>query len=236
MGKYQVIFLDIDNTLLDFSSSEEKSFCLTLDQYNLNEYHHLYPLYKDINEQLWIEFEKGTLDKDFIVIERFNSLFSLYNLKIDLERFNRDFLLNLAKFPILIDNAINLLDKLKGKYYLIAISNGVSFAFRRRLFKANIITYFDNIVTSEEAGFSKPDPKIFEYVLKKSNLLDVNKEKCIILGDSFSSDIKGGINFNIDTCFYNPSNNINETLIKPTFVIKDLMEFIDVIEGSNYES
>ena len=107
---------------------------------------------------------------------------------------------------------------------------------KKELFKANIITYFDNIVTSEEAGFSKPDPKIFEYVLKKSNLLDVNKEKCIILGDSLSSDIKGGINFNIDTCFYNPSNNINETLIKPTFVIKDLMEFIDVIEGSNYES
>lgn len=229
MSKYEVLFLDVDNTLLDFTQAEKYSFIYTLNQYNLSEYYNLASTYKDINEKLWKDFEKGLVDKDFLVVERFNILFKSLNLNVNTKRFDHDFQLNLSNFPLVIDGTYELLDKLKDKYKLIAISNGVSYSFRRRMFKSGLIDYFDNVITSEEARISKPDVKIFEYACRKSNIENIDKSKFIILGDSLTSDIQGGINFNIDTCYFNKDKVINNTRIKPTYEINNLIEFIDIL-------
>jgi YjjG family noncanonical pyrimidine nucleotidase len=230
MQKYSIILLDVDNTLLDFTKSEHEAFNLTLDQYNLSSYHYLIDEYIKINEKLWQDFEKGLISKDELVNKRFELLFKDVNKNVDIIHFNRDFLLNLSKFPYYIEGAKELLESLKGKYILIGLSNGVSISFRRRLIATNLISYLDYTVVSEEAGYSKPDPRIFEYTFKKCGLNLEDKEKTIILGDSYSSDILGGINFKIDTCLFNPLNKVNKSNIKPTYEINKLSDFLNILE------
>lgn len=90
-------------------------------------------------------------------------------------------------------------------------------------FKKSVISkYFETIVISEEISISKPNPKIFEHTLKNKNFFD--KNKVLIVGDSLSSDIQGGINFGIDTCLYNPNKIINNTSIKSTYEIPNFVE------------
>jgi 2-haloacid dehalogenase len=230
MGKYSILLLDIDNTILDFSKSEDEAFYLTLDQYNMSMYHYLINPYKEINSKLWSDFEKGLVSKDDLVNLRFELLFKDVNSNVDIFHFNRDFLLNLGNFPYYVEGAKELLEVLKNKYVLIGISNGVSYAFRKRLQTTNLESYLNYTVVSEEAKYSKPDVRIFEYTFNKCGLLIEDKEKTIILGDSLSSDILGGINFNIDTCYYNPKRKENNTKIKPTYEIHNILEFLKIIE------
>ena len=92
----------------------------------------------------------------------------------------------------------------------------------KRIKQSPIAKYFNDIVISENVGVSKPNPGIFEYAL--NNMDNINKNEILMIGDSLSSDIKGGINFNIDTCWYNPNNLENNTDIIPTYVVSSLNE------------
>lgn len=221
--KYEVILFDADETLYDFKKSEREAFKNTMLEFNIeyDEENHL-KTYQDINTTLWKEFEQGLITQEKLKIERFKRLSDMLKINFDENNFATLYMKHLSNASFLYDNSIDLLDELNQHYRLGIVTNGLTLVQDKRIRQSTIAKYFDAIVISEEILISKPNPEIFEYTLKNLDFFD--KSKVLMVGDSLSSDIQGGINFGIDTCWYNPNKIKNETSIEPTYEISDLDE------------
>lgn len=186
-----------------------------------DESYHL-KIYQEINTVLWKEFEQGLITQEKLNVERFKRLSDRLKVNFDETNFAKSYIEHLADASFLYDDTIDLIENLNNFYKLAIVTNGLTFVQDRRIRKSIISKYFDTIVISEEILISKPNPKIFEYALK--NIKHTDKSKVLIVGDSLTSDIQGGINFSIDTCWYNPNIIINKTSIKPTYEISNFNE------------
>lgn len=169
-----------------------------------------------------MEFEQGLITQEKLKVERFKRLSDRLDLSFDENIFAKSYMEHLANASFLYDDSIDLIESLNKFYKLAIVTNGLTFVQDKRIRKSIISKYFDTIVISEEVLISKPNPKIFEHTLKNINHTD--KSKVLIVGDSLTSDIQCGINFGIDTCWYNPNNIINETSIKPDYEISNFNE------------
>ncbi|WP_195989507.1 YjjG family noncanonical pyrimidine nucleotidase [Clostridium sp. D53t1_180928_C8] len=221
--KYEVILFDADETLYDFKKSEREAFKNTMLKFKIkyDENYHL-KIYQEINTALWKEFEQGLITQEKLKVERFKRLSDRLEVNFDENTFAKSYIEHLADASFLYDDSIDLIESLNKFYKLAIVTNGLALVQDRRLRKSIISKYFDTIVISEEVLMSKPNPKIFEHTLK--NLNHTDKSKVLIVGDSLTSDIQGGINFGIDTCWYNPNKIINETSIKPNYEISNFNE------------
>ncbi|MDR5588054.1 YjjG family noncanonical pyrimidine nucleotidase [Clostridium aquiflavi] len=221
--KYKVILFDADETLYDFKKSEREAFKNTMLNFNIkyNEGYHL-KIYQEINTLLWKEFEQGFITQEKLNVERFKRLSDQLKVSFDETNFAKSYIEHLADASFLYDDSIDLIENLNKFYKLAIVTNGLTFVQDRRIRKSIISKYFDIIVISEEILLSKPNPKIFEHTLK--NIKHTDKSKVLMVGDSLTSDIQGGINFGIDTCWYNPNKIINKTSIKPTYEISNFNE------------
>lgn len=227
--KYEVIIFDADETLFDFRKSEKHALEHTMLEYDIDydENHHLI-IYKDINNKMWKEFEDGLITQKQLKVERFRRLIEKLELTLDENEFAKLYMKNLSLASFLYDNSTELIESLYNKYKLSIITNGLKDVQDNRIRKSTIAKYFHDIVVSEEILVSKPDPKIFEHAL--NNIEHTDKSKVLIVGDSLSSDIQGGINFGIDTCWYNPNKKDNNTRIKPTYEISNLMDLLNILK------
>ncbi|MBE6067673.1 MAG: noncanonical pyrimidine nucleotidase, YjjG family [Clostridium lundense] len=221
--KYEVILFDADDTLFDFKKSEREAFKNTMLEFSIkyDESYHL-KIYQEINTVIWKGFEQGLITQEKLKVERFKRLSDKLNIGFDETSFAKSYIEHLADASFLYDDSIDLIENLNKSYKLSIITNGLTFVQDGRIRKSIISKYFADIVISEEILISKPNPKIFEHALK--NINHTNKSKVLMVGDSLTSDIQGGINFGIDTCWYNPNKIINETLIKPTYEIFNFNE------------
>lgn len=221
--KYEVILFDADETLYDFKKSEREAFKNTMLKFNIDydENYHL-KIYKEINTALWKEFEQGLITQEKLKIERFKRLSDTLEIRFDATNFAKLYMEYLADASFLYDNSMELIETLNKSHRLAIVTNGLTLVQDKRIRKSTLAKFFETIVISEELLISKPDPKIFEHTLKHMNFFD--KSKVLIVGDSLSSDIQGGINFGIDTCWYNPSKIVNQTSIKPTYEISNFDE------------
>jgi putative hydrolase of the HAD superfamily len=227
--KYEVIIFDADETLFDFKKSERDAIKNTLLEFDIdyNENHHL-KIYHGINTVIWKEFEKGLITQEKLKVERFKRLSDSLNIVFDVAEFAKSYIKHLSNASFLYDDSIDLVESLHKNYRLTIITNGLKDVQDKRVRKSIIGKYFEDIVISEEIEVSKPHPKIFEHAL--NNIKHTDKSKVLIVGDSLTSDIQGGINFGIDTCWFNPSKAVNMTGIKPTYEISDLMELKSILE------
>jgi 2-haloacid dehalogenase len=227
--KYEIIMFDADETLFDFKKSERDAFKNTIIEFDIeyDENHHL-KIYHGINAAIWKEFEEGLITQEKLKIERFKRLSNILNVEFDEAKFAEAYMKHLSNSSILYDASIELVESLHKDYRLTIVTNGLKDVQDSRIRKSIIAKYFEDIVVSEEVLVSKPDPKIFEHAL--NNIKHTDKSKVIIVGDSLTSDIQGGINFGIDTCWYNPNKIINKTTIKPTYEISNLIELKDILE------
>ncbi|MBU5311336.1 YjjG family noncanonical pyrimidine nucleotidase [Tissierella carlieri] len=227
--KYEVIIFDADETLFDFKKSEREALKSTMLEFNIeyDEDYHL-NVYKDINTAIWKEFEDELITQEKLKIERFKRLSDRLSAGLDESEFAKSYMKNLSYGSFLYDDSVDLVDSLHKDYRLIIITNGLSDVQDNRIRKSVIARYFADIVVSEEVQISKPDPKIFELAL--NNIKYTDKNKVLMVGDSLTSDIQGGINFGIDTCWFNPNKIMNKTEIKPTYEISNLMELKDILK------
>ena len=226
--KYEVIIFDADETLFDFKKSEREAFknaMLEIDIPYDEEYH--LNIYQGINTAIWKEFEEGLITQEKLKIERFKRLSSKLNIEFDAAQFAQSYMKHLANGSFLLDEGEALVQTLYTDYILTIVTNGLTSVQEKRIRKSVIAKYFKEIVISEEIGVSKPNPAIFEHALK--NISYTDKSKVLMIGDSLTSDIQGGINFEIDTCWYNPNNLVNETGIKPTYEISNLNDLPDLL-------
>ena len=225
---YKVILFDADETLFDFKKTEREAFKNTMMEFGFDydeRYH--FSIYKEINTAIWKELEEGIITQEKLKIERFKRLNDKLNAGFDEEEFSKAYMINLGNGSFLLDGAIELIEDLSSKYILSIVTNGLTIVQERRVKNSVIAKYFKDIVISEEVGISKPNPEIFEYAL--SNIEGVNKNEILMIGDSLSSDIRGGINYGIDTCWFNSSQKENTSDVIPKYEISNLLDLKNIL-------
>ncbi|WP_242221595.1 YjjG family noncanonical pyrimidine nucleotidase [Bacillus cereus group sp. BfR-BA-01380] len=227
--KYEVIIFDADETLFDFKKSEKDALKKTMLACNIeyDESYHL-EVYKDINTAIWKELEDGRITQKKLSIERFKRLSNKLNTEFNEVEFAQLYMKHLSHASFLYDESITLVESLHQEYRLSIITNGLKDVQDNRIRKSTIAKYFEDIVVSEDVKVSKPDSKIFEHAL--NNIKHTDKSKVLMVGDSLTSDIQGGINFGIDTCWFNPNKIINTSELTPTYEISNLMELKNILK------
>jgi putative hydrolase of the HAD superfamily len=228
--KYEVIIFDADETLFDFRKSEREAFKNSMIEFDIkyDENHHL-KIYSEINAAIWKEFEEGLITQEKLKVERFKRLANKLEVAFDEVEFAKVYMKHLADASFLFEDSEALVESLYKDYKLTIVTNGLTDVQNGRIKKSTIAKYFQDVVISEEVKVAKPDPRIFDLAL--NNLKHTDKSKVLMVGDSLSSDIKGGVNAGIDTCWYNPSKTPNTSDIKPTYEISSLNELKDIING-----
>lgn len=227
--RYKTLIFDADDTLFDFKASEKEALEKTLLEYkiNYNEEYHL-TAYKNINTKIWKELEDGKITQRELKVERFKRYCDYLKYDFNPYEFSQKYMENLSNSSILFEESLELIKTLAKNFKLLIITNGLTKVQSGRIKKSLIAPYFEDIIISEEVGISKPNPEIFRLSLEKNNIF--SKEEILMIGDNLGSDIKGGLNFGIDTCFYNPERKEIKEDIKPTFEIKKLNELFKILQ------
>ncbi len=167
------------------------------------------------------------MGKEELRSRRFELFLAEIGKKAAPEVVGAQYLSYLGDTDFILPGALDLLDALKPSYHLAIITNGLKEVQRPRLRKAEVIDYFNTIVVSDEIGHSKPNPSFFSYTFEQ--IRHPPKEEALIIGDSLNSDIRGGNQYGVDTCWFNPAQKENESENRPTYVIDDLAEIKQII-------
>lgn len=226
MNRYTVIFFDLDNTLLDFYASESRAIRQVLAKHGLPNGDAEAKLYSDINRSYWEAFERGDIKKEEIFAGRFRTFLERMGLNGDPEAIAKDYFGFLADGHDLMDGAVDILEWLrKSGCKVYATTNGVALTQYKRIKDSGLEPLFDGVFVSETVGAQKPSKEYFEYVIQ--NTPTVDRDKILVVGDSQSSDILGGINAGLDTCWVAPSGQENK--YNATFHISSLDELKSII-------
>lgn len=226
--KYEVILFDADETLFDFKKSEMEAIKNTFIDFGFDydENYHL-KIYRDINSAIWKEFEEGLITQENLKTERFNRLAKKLQVNINVTDFGKRYMEHLGNGSFLLDQAEDLIESLNNKYTLAIITNGLTNVQKNRIGQSIIAKYFKEIIISEELGIAKPNKEIFDYTLDK--LGHSNKSTVLMIGDSLTSDIQGGLNSEIHTCWYNPNELQNTSNFVPTYEAKSFSTLKDLL-------
>ena len=222
INKYEFLLFDVDDTLLDFQKAELHAFKLLMEELNLPYKEEYYNIYHIENRRLWKEYELGNIKRNEIFENRLIPLFKHLGIDDDPIKASYRFLDHLSTGAFLLGNSYQIIEKLSKTHKLYIISNGEPKVQYPRLEALDFISFFDGIFISEEIGYSKPNKEFFKYVESKIDGFD--KKKALVIGDSLTSDMLGGINYGIDTCWFNP--NGNDTTLNITYEIKKIEELV----------
>ena len=227
MQKYDYLLFDADNTLFDFHASE----AWALEQAIIGLGIHFIPthveIYREVNHLCWRQYEDGILPKKDLRGKRFEWFFEKLGLKPDIDRVATDYLSFLSQSCILIPGAEDLLQEVSKNHALVLVTNGLKEVQRPRLRQSSIEHYFETIVVSDEIGHAKPDAAFFDYTFDKINHPD--KSKVLMIGDNINADIRGGLQYGLDSCWYNPNQKKTEKGIEPTYVISEIGKLLDLL-------
>lgn len=219
MMKYDWILFDLDETLIRFNSYDALQYLFKKYKTPFRDTDFIE--YESKNKALWHQYQNEKINITQLQKDRFAALGKRFHQ--DPLTLNNEFLHAISEVSTPIDGAITLLDQLKGKAKLGIITNGFTDMQKMRLIKNGMQNHFDFVVTSEEVGSPKPQSPIFDHTFKLMN--HPSREKILIVGDTLESDILGGINAGIHTCWLNHHGKTAPKEIKPHFEIATLDEF-----------
>lgn len=222
------VFLDLDDTLLDFGRAEAAALGKALRLHGIEASSELCARYSAINDAQWARLEKGELTRPQVLLRRFELLFAEFGIAADAAAVQNDYERLLGIGHYFIDGAPELLETLKGKYRLYIASNGTASVQAGRIKSAGIAPYFDGIFISEHLGANKPSREFFEACF--AQIPELRKSECIMVGDRLGSDILGGINAGIKTCRFNPKSLPGDVNIVPDAEVKSLSELPALLE------
>ncbi|KAK8897491.1 hypothetical protein M9Y10_015446 [Tritrichomonas musculus] len=233
MNQYEYILFDADGTLYDFPYAEEHAIQETWDAYKIPVNEITLTCFRKHNIFCWKQLEEGLIGYDALQPKRFELMFGElgYN-EINPSKFNHDYIDNITKHSKLFPQSLEVLKELKNRgYKLFIITNGI-YSFQKEPFnREETKNIFEKVFYSQILNVCKPDKKFFDHVFKGIGLENVSaeerKKKVIVVGDSLTSDIQGGINANLDTIWFNPNKTPVNEKVKPTFVINQLNELLD---------
>lgn len=225
MKKYTTLLFDADETLLDFKRDETAAICGILEDCCLEKSEKNIATYKEINQQLWKNIEKGEIDKETLKKVRFSIFFEKigYASKEDPFKVNERYLSYLAKGGSLLPGAKELLIELRDSgYQMYIVTNGIEKTQRQRLTKAGVLPFFKDIFVSETIGYQKPRQEYFSYVLSHINESDISK--VLLVGDSLSSDIAGAVNAGIPCAWLRHDKSATPKDKTPDYIIDSISQ------------
>lgn len=225
--RYQYLLFDIDNTLMDFTAGEKVALFQTMEELGIPINEADYQKYLEINAAAWARLETGELDSKGVQRVRFE------NYAVHLGRdagqgigMNARYVENLGQQAILLKGAMDMLTQLSRRYQLAVASNGLTLVQRARLQKSGLLPLLREVFISQEMGVPKPDKAYYEYIFNKFG--DSAREKYLMIGDSLSADITGGVNAGIDTCWYHPAG-IAQANPQPTYTVRGYDELLELL-------
>lgn len=226
---YKYLLWDIDGTVLDFKASEAYAIKTLFKKYQIGECRgEMLNLYSGINAKYWQRLERNELTKPEVLIGRFKEFFETIGVNEGIaESFNEDYQLTLGDHIEFVEDAKEILLEQKGKYVIAAVTNGTKVAQEKKLRLSGLDEVFDKIFISEDIGAEKPNAEFFDFVFKSLGIGD--KKEVLIIGDSLSSDMKGGANAGIDTCWFNPRHTENTLEVPITYEIDKLCRIHEIV-------
>lgn len=229
MAKYKYLLWDIDGTIINFELAERAAIRSLFDRFKLGDCSdEMLMYYSQINKRYWQLMESGKIKKDKMLVERFVEFFSNKGINADIAaEFNKEYQIALCDTIVFNDDAMDIIKHQKKTCKIIIVTNGTEVVQEKKLERSGLNDIVDNVFISELVGFEKPNIKFFEKVILEVGIKDL--KEALIIGDSLTSDIQGGHNIGIDTCWYNPKNEENTTLLSPTYTIRNLHELENII-------
>ena len=221
------IFLDLDDTILDFHRGEREAITETLEHFGVGVTDELIARYRAFNRSCWEALERGEMERDDVLTRRFELFFESVGKRASATEVQAYYEVKLSEGCYFLEGAEELLGELSGKYRLYIASNGTAFVQDRRIKASGIAGYFDGIFISERMGAHKPSAEFFDACFAQMD--EPERESTVIVGDSLTSDILGGINAGIHTCHYTLGREIEYTDIKPEYSARYLYEIPEII-------
>lgn len=222
--KYTTLLFDLDETLMDFKKAEDNAITLLLEKYGIAPTQENKMLYSKINKSKWNALEKGEITRKELFLSRFAELFEILGIEADVAEANDEYLSFMAEGRFVLDGAEDVCRELSKNYKMYIITNGSKKAQDGRLKNLPLTEFFDGVFISEEIGFDKPHRGYFDFVFE--NIPEKDRSKCLVIGDSLSSDIAGAVNYGIDSCWINPSDY---KMSDATYQIKALDELFGIL-------
>ena len=226
---YEILFLDLDDTILDFHKAERIAIGKTIRDFGVEPTEELLHRYHVINKWHWEQLEQGKLTRAEVLENRFGVLFEELGLEVDKTACARAYEKNLSIGHYFLPGAEEAVDALSKKYRLFLASNGTASVQKGRMTSANLYRFFEKVFVSQEIGYNKPSKAYFDACF--SQIPDFDPQKAIIVGDSLTSDILGGINAGIATCWVNPNHLPGRPDIKPDYEIEALHQLPGLLEA-----
>lgn len=216
------VLFDLDDTLFDFHKAEKIALTKTLVHFGIDPTEETLALYSTINAAHWKRLELGEISREEVKVGRYRELFKTIGVECDPVKATAYYESMLAIGHYFMPGAPELLEELYRKYRLYIVSNGTAKVQEGRIGSSGIKKYMDGIFISQILGANKPDKQFFDICF--AEIPDFSLSETVIIGDSLSSDIKGGINAGITTVWFNPKGIENDNDIKPDYTIKELSE------------
>lgn len=216
------VLFDLDDTLFDFHKAEKIALTKTLVHFGIDPTEETLALYSTINAAHWKRLELGEISREEVKVGRYRELFKTIGVECDPVKATAYYESMLAIGHYFMPGAPELLEELYRKYRLYIVSNGTAKVQEGRIGSSGIAKYMDGIFISQILGANKPDKQFFDICF--AEIPDFSLSETVIIGDSLSSDIKGGINAGITTVWFNPKGRENDSDIKPDYTIKELSE------------
>ena len=226
---FEFLFLDLDDTILDFQKAEHVALSKTLREFGLEPTEYVLKRYNLINKAHWEALERKELTREQVLVGRFQVLFEEMGIAVEPVSVARAYEHNLSIGHYFLPGAEEAVERLSKKYKLYLASNGTARVQAGRLQSANISRFFEEVFVSQEIGANKPALEYFERCFARIPGLD--KSRTIIVGDSLTSDILGGQNAGIATCWVNPHHKAGREDIRVDYEIEALSQLEGLLEG-----
>ncbi len=218
--------LDADETILDFPRSSRESFAWAMERAGLSALAPAFEKFRAVNDALWKEYEKGTMPKARLVVERFSRFFAGEGVQADAAAVNALYFGKLCSTGYLLPGAEGFLRALRARGKVYLITNGTPAAQYGRIDSLGIRGLFDGIFVSDEIGFAKPSVRFFEYVFAHA---PTARERCVVIGDSLSSDIAGAKNAGVPSILYAP-HGTPKGAEAANYVTHSYMQILEILD------
>ncbi len=223
---YKILLFDLDDTLLDFAANEADSLNKLFRRYGYDFSVELFHLYNKVNKQLWTDYESGRIGLDVVLHTRFAATMAKLGIAVDGIEWEKQYRELLGNGTQQMDGALAVCQRLSSSHRLFVITNGITRTQIKRLKQSSLYDFFEAVFDSQTIGYQKPARQFFDHVMRQ--IAGFNVREALIIGDSLNTDIKGGLQAGIDTCWLNHRGQPGSAEIPSTYTISHLSELYDI--------